>query len=134
MINIVPPMRNDAWGSGAFEAPRGSKKHKGIDICCPPGSVVKSPISGWITKLGYAYADDLSYRYVEVTDHERLKHRFFYVEPTVDREEIIYKYKPIGIAQDIQARYTTETKRMDNHVHYEILHGKTPLDPEVFHA
>ena len=134
MINAILPIRNDAWGSGEFEAPRGDKKHKGIDYSAPVGSIIKAPISGWITKLGYPYADDLSYRYVEITDHNRLKHRFFYVEPTVKEQGIITKYTPIGIAQDIQKRYTTKNKRMDNHIHYEILHGRTPLDPEVFHA
>ena len=134
MINIIPPIRNDAWGSGEFQAPRGDKKHKGSDYSCPVGSMVKSPVSGWVSKLGYAYKDDLSYRYVEITDHNQLRHRLFYIEPIVDNKEIIYKNKIIGIAQDIQKRYTTKNKRMDNHVHYEILHGRTPLDPEVFHA
>jgi len=134
MINAILPIRNDAWGSGEFQAPRGDKKHKGVDYSMPVNSIVKSPVSGWVTKLGYPYKDNFFYRYVEITDHKRLKHRFFYVEPSVALKEVVYKYKPIGIAQDIQKRYTTKKKRMDNHIHYEILHGRTPLDPGVFHA
>ena len=137
MIRATLPQRTtDAWGSGAYGAPRGTRKHKGIDFVCVRGTIINSHIIGVVTKLGYPYSDDLSYRYVEVTDAAKLRHRFFYVEPLVEKGDVIITDTPLGVAQDISSRYRDPDKPpMDNHCHYEILYrnGK-PIDPEKWQS
>jgi len=122
----------DVWGSGEFGAPRGTRTHKGIDYDCPVGAVVHTPVDGKVTKLGYPYSDDLTFRYCEVTDKDSARHRLFYIEPTVKQGDIVQAGDAVGIQQDISGRYRDENKPpMHNHVHYEILmQNGTPINPE----
>lgn len=106
-------------GDGSFGASRGSRKHNGIDYSVEPGCCVFSHFDGVVTKLGYPYSDDLSYRYIEITHMSGNKHRFFYVEPTVQLGQIVHFGDSIGKAQDISAKYA-HRGRMTNHVHYEV--------------
>lgn len=134
MIKCTLPKRGtDAWGSGDFGASRGNRVHKGIDYACYPKTVIDSPISGEVTKLGYPYADDLSYRYVEISDVVGNKHRLFYVQPLVQLKEFVAMGDPVGVAQNIAGRYSTPEKYMKNHIHYEILDlDGQPINPEEF--
>ncbi|MCA1800695.1 MAG: hypothetical protein LC650_05325 [Actinobacteria bacterium] len=76
MINLQRPaqympleMRNDRAGGGGYGAPRGrNRKHNGVDLLVQPGDHILSTMAGFVTKHGYCYADDLSWRYVEVED------------------------------------------------------------------
>lgn len=116
----------DNWGSGAFGASRGSRKHNGIDLIQVPGEVFYALSGGIVTKLGYPYGDDLSYRYVEVTDSEGARWRYFYIEPSVKVGDKIEAYQEIGIVQELGTRY----KGITEHVHLEIiLKDGTFLDP-----
>ena len=133
MISATLPKRGvDAWGDGAFGASRGHRKHKGIDYACYPGTEIRCDKVGVVSKLGYPYSDDLAYRYVEVTTTNRLRHRYFYVEPRVKVGDLIRKGQVIGESQDISSRYRDPGKPpMINHVHYEVLEQDgTPVDPE----
>lgn len=133
MIKTVLPKRgSDEWGSGEFHASRGSRKHKGIDYACYPGTQIESPTHGDVTKLGYPYGDDLSFRYVQITDDHGNNHRLFYVEPGVKVGDTVEQGDIVGEAQDIAARYSTPEKYMKNHIHYEILIDGTEVDPEDF--
>ena len=118
---VLEPRGIDSYGSGAFGAKRGSRKHNGIDFKAPAGASLLSPVAGEVSKLGYPYADDLSYRYVEITTKCGRQHRLFYVEPTVLIGEKIAVGESIGLVQDIAARYNEYL--MTNHVHYEIKTG-----------
>lgn len=115
----------DPQGSGAFGAPRRDHTHHGIDYACEPGSAVFSPVIGVVTKLGYPYAHDLSFRYVEVTTEDGLRHRVFYVFPTVMIGETVGQDSVIGFSQRLPYRGMTQ------HVHYEVMdiEGKY-IDPE----
>ena len=130
LLTIAPPRGRDAFGSGHFGAPRGGRDHLGCDYACAVGTKVCSLTNGVVTKLGYAYSDDLSYRYVEVTDGGGYKHRYFYVSPMVLVNDRIYRTDVLGTAQDISARYDDNLRKMRNHVHYEILKGRVAVDPE----
>ena len=130
---ILPKRTSDAWGSGEFGASRGSRVHKGVDYSCYPDTAILSLVSGVVTKLGYPYADALEYRYVEVTDGGGFKHRWFYVEPACKAGDEVEEGDIIGTAQDIAGKYSKPDKVMLNHVHYEILKDKTPVNPEEFH-
>lgn len=105
----------DGHGCGHFGASRGTRTHKGVDLNCKPLTLVYSPVAGTVTKIGYPYSDDLSYRYVEISD-QGYAFRVFYVEPQVEKGQKVSKNTVIGEAQDLRSRYTGIT----NHVHLEI--------------
>ena len=108
---IMPPIRGqDDYGSGQYLAPRGSRKHNGVDYCCYPGSRVLSPVNGLVTKLGYAYKDDLSFRYVEVKTEFNEFIRVFYIEPTISIGYKITTNTELGISQTLQNRYPADEK------------------------
>jgi len=120
----IPEIRNDSAGHGYYGAPRGSRTHKGLDFTCEPDFSVYSFSAGRVSKIGYPYSDDLSYRYVEVKTPEGLRFRYFYVEAYnwIELTSDISAGQPIGDCQDIMARYPGD---MQNHYHLEI---KTPDD------
>lgn len=135
MITVRLSQRNDAAGSGHFGARRGNRVHNGIDLACAPGSLIESPVAGQITKVGYPYGDDMSWRYVEVTDKFNYRHRLFYVEPDgcLEIGEHIEEGHAIGASQDITTRYPRQG--MTPHIHYEIkAEDGTYMDPEEFRA
>ena len=133
---ILPEFRKpDDFGAGHFGAPRGTRTHSGIDFAAEPGAVVCSCVAGNLSKVGYAYGDDPSYRYVEVTVPSGDRVRYFYVVPknasgTFAVGVDIEVGDPLGVVQDIAARYDTDTKKMNNHFHFEVKRGSEYLDPE----
>lgn len=125
--DVVLPVRDDPAGSGDFGASRGDRIHEGIDFVCEPGVRVLSPVAGEVTKVGYAYADDLSWRYVEVTCPRGYAHRVFYVAPAVYPGCRVTTETALGMAQDITARYPESG--MTPHVHYEVRREGEAVDP-----
>jgi len=138
------PVRSDPAGDGRFGSSR--KKlvkgrvvtypHQGQDHNCkiyqegefPLGGVL-SPVNGLITKHGYCYGDDLSWRYVQITDGDLLHHRLFYVFPLVRVGKTVTAGTIVGRAQDITRRYPDDPD-MTPHVHYEIMNDAGEyLDP-----
>lgn len=106
---------SDQQGAGYFGAPRGSHTHNGIDYAMPPGSAVFSPVTGKVTKIGYPYSHDLSFRYVQITAEDGLNHRVFYVEHDVELDQNAYEGDTIiGYSQKLPYEGITQ------HVHYEI--------------
>tara|TARA_R110000787_G_C13443394_1_gene446738 strand:- start:13163 stop:13603 length:441 start_codon:yes stop_codon:yes gene_type:complete len=119
----------DGYGSGAYGASRGDRTHKGIDFKAPAGTAILSPVDGVVSKLGYPYSDDFSYRYVEVTTRSGRKHRLFYVDPIVQLGDKIAVGQPLGLAQHIAARYNEHL--MNNHIHYEVMVGHDYINPAL---
>lgn len=115
---VAPLIRVDDAGDGHFGAPRGDRTHRGVDYLCRPGDTVHSPCNGVVSKLGFPYADDSTWRYVEITDGRSRRHRLFYVEPLHHVGTIVKEGNVIGHAQDISLRYSP---RMKPHLHYEII-------------
>lgn len=130
---IAMELRSDAAGDGRYGAPRGARTHKGIDFECLPGQVLVGGVSGNVTKHGYCYKDDLTWRYVQVTDFDGVRHRFFYVDPLVPVGEVVGPETAIGVAQDITRRYPDQG--MMPHVHYEVMNDSGDyFDPGFFVA
>jgi len=125
ITGILPTRGADAHGSGEWGASRGSRVHRGVDFSCFAGTKICSPVNGECTKLGYPYSDDLSFRYVEVTDESDKQHRFFYLSPIVAVGDSILIYQPIGEVQDLERRYPGITP----HCHYEIKRDGNYLNP-----
>lgn len=125
--------RADDFGSGFFMAKRGKKPHKGLDLIVIPGENVYAPISGKVTKIGYAYADDLSYRYVQIAN-SKYRVRLFYVDACTEVGDFVTAGDNVGTAQDIAKRYTTAKKTMKNHVHIEVYINGQLTDPQNYFA
>lgn len=105
----------DGHGCGHFGASRGSRKHVGVDLACPPRTLVYSPVAGTVTKINHMYADDPSYLYVQVTDNG-YDFRIYYINPLVKVGQKVCKRSIIGEAQDLRPRYAGITP----HLHFEI--------------
>ena len=131
----LPPRPSDDFGSGEYGASRGrGRTHKGEDYACAPGTLIHTRVAGKVTKIGYPYADDLRYRYVEVTSADGLAHRLFYTAPLshVTVGTAVSAGDVVGTAQDIASRYTTSTRHMNNHIHYEIVRYEGGRKAEYF--
>ncbi|HEY0651227.1 MAG TPA: M23 family metallopeptidase [Phenylobacterium sp.] len=115
------PRGEDAYGEGEFGARRdgGSRRHEGVDYVAKAGQPVASPISGYVTKIGYAYSGDANLKFVEVTNPAlRIAARVFYVNPKVEVGEPVAMGKPIGTARSLQRKYPGG---MTDHVHLEVI-------------
>lgn len=134
-MNILElPMRGqDLQGAGWYKAPRGKRKHNGIDLVCEKDFIVESLTYGDVTKIGYPYlpSDEERghLRYVEVTlDGNRF--RYFYIHPLVQVGDKIMPNIPLGVSQDLCSIYTGITQ----HVHFEIIkpNGKHMNPSDMF--
>lgn len=118
----------DKYGSGHYKAPRGKRKHKGIDLVCDRDFLVESLLPGEVTKIGYPYhpndPDKGHLRYVEVTTGD-FALRYFYVDPLVQVGDTLMIGDTVGAAQGLQDVYPGITE----HVHFEILHDGKYVDP-----
>lgn len=115
------PRAHDAYGQGDFGARRdgGSRRHEGVDYRARPGQRISAPISGYVTKIGYAYPGDESLKFVEITNPAlNYVARVFYVNPTVDVGEAVAIGRPIGAAHSLQRKYPGG---MTDHVHLELM-------------
>ena len=111
---------HDAYGEGEFNASRdgGSRRHEGVDYDATPGQDVVSPISGYVSKIGYAYAGDMDLKFVEVTNPALgYVARVFYVDPSVEVGQAVRLGATVGTAHSLQARYPGG---MTDHVHTEL--------------
>lgn len=111
----------DAYGFGHFGARRdgGSRRHEGVDYVARAGQAVASPISGYVTKIGYAYPGQTSLMFVEVTNPAlQVAARIFYIDPKVEVGQAVAMGRPIGRAKSLQRHYPGG---MTDHVHLEII-------------
>jgi murein DD-endopeptidase MepM/ murein hydrolase activator NlpD len=118
------PIRGrDAYGTGAFGSDRdaGARKHEGADYVVSAGAVVDAPISGVVTRLGFAYPGDQSLRYIEVNNSaSAMTARILYVKPSVAEGQRVIAGDPIGVAESLATRYP---RGITNHVHVQISNG-----------
>lgn len=118
---------NDPTGHGYYGAKRGNRKHKGLDLVAAPKTKVVSPINGIITKIGYPYANNLSFRYVEITG-DVYRVRLMYVFPkNLSVGSRVYEGDVVGEVQDISSYWNP---KMKNHVHFELYKHGLLTDPE----
>jgi len=118
----------DAWGSGEWQAPRGDRKHNGVDPVCSIFEAVLSDVDGKVTKIGYPYnpSDKKKghLRYVEVTDSRKSRVRYFYITPTVKKGDLIEKGDQLGTSQSLLGVYPKITQ----HYHLEVIAYVNPLE------
>lgn len=120
---------HDAYGSGQFGASRdgGERRHEGVDYVSRAGQGVFAPMSGFVTRVGWAYAGDATLRTVEITNPAlNYVARVLYVSPKVEVGQAVAMGDVIGHAQDLQSKYPGG---MTNHVHLQIApQGKSWMD------
>jgi murein DD-endopeptidase MepM/ murein hydrolase activator NlpD len=106
----------DKFGSGAFGSRRdgGKRTHLGVDAITVTNEDFHSRVAGTVSFLGYPYGDDLTYRYVQITDANGWKWRYYYVKPTVE----------LGLKINIGD--------MTQHVHFEIKVNNKHIDPTKY--
>lgn len=132
---------NDPTGFGHFGAKRGfysngkPKFHKGFDIVSVPGESVVSMIDGVVTKIGYAYAKALQFRYVQV-ENEIYKVWLMYLEhANLKVGQQVCAGERVGYALDI-AKYHNKNrkdgKKMICHLHIQIWKNGKLVDPEPY--
>lgn len=115
------PREHDSYGQGEFGARRdgGVRRHEGVDYEARAGQTVVSPISGYVTKIGFAYAEDQHLKFVEITNPAlRVAARVFYVNPKVEVGQPVAMGRPLGTAKSLQRKYPGG---MTDHVHLEII-------------
>lgn len=126
------PRGDDAYGEGRFHARRdgGARRHEGVDYIAKAGQPVEAPISGYVARIGFAYADDQSLRYVEIDNPAlHLTARVFYVDPDVAVGDTVAVGRPIGHAHTLQKRYRAG---ITDHIHLELVDAKgRKLDAET---
>jgi len=122
------PRDHDNFGSGAYGARRdgGSRSHEGVDYIAVADQAVRAPISGYVTKIGYAYGGDDSLKFVEITNPALgYVARTFYIDPMVTVGEVVRLGAQIGKAESLQSHYPGIT----DHVHLEIMNaGQERID------
>lgn len=124
------PRGHDAFGDGFFHARRdgGSRPHEGVDYAARPGQEVEAPISGYVTRIGYAYPGDERFRYVEIENPALSLHaRVFYVDPEIQVGQSVSLGSPIGTAHSLQSRYAGIT----DHIHLELERGGRKIDAQT---
>lgn len=114
------PRGHDDFGDGQFGARRdgGSRSHEGVDYVAKAGQDVAAPISGYVTKIGYAYAGSSDLKFVEISNPALgYVARAFYVTPTVEVGQTVRLGQTIGDVESLQRHYPGIT----NHVHLEVM-------------
>jgi len=124
----------DKWGNGAFGAPRdgGTRKHVGVDIVTRDGEPFLSLNAGTITRLGYVYKGNYTFRLIEVTCKNGDKWRYFYVDPVgKDKKRIVELGLKISVGQILGTTQSLQLKYpgITPHVHFEIIKNGEYIDP-----
>ncbi|HEY3947494.1 peptidoglycan DD-metalloendopeptidase family protein, partial [Phenylobacterium sp.] len=103
------------------------REHEGVDYVATAGQTVTAPISGYVSKIGYAYPDDQTLRFVEIDNPAlHLTARVFYVDPGVAVGDAVAIGHPIGAAHSLQQRY----RGITDHVHLEIAEAGQKVDAQ----
>jgi peptidoglycan LD-endopeptidase LytH len=114
------PRGHDDFGDGQFGARRdgGAREHEGVDYVAEAGQDVQAPISGYVTKIGYAYAGSSDLKFVEISNPALgYVARAFYVKPGVEVGQTVRLGESIGRVASLQKHYPGIT----DHVHLEVM-------------
>ena len=125
---FICPIRNDSRGAGHFNAKRGNRRHKGLDIAVYPNSYLVSPENGILTRVNRAYSNEnkAEYKILDLKVSASTTVRFFYVLPLLDIPLSVKKGDIIAKVQNIQKSYKPS---MLNHVHVGLKINGIYVDP-----
>lgn len=122
----------DRHGAGNYGAPRGGRKHSGIDIVIHKNEAITAFEDGKVTKIGFPYnSNDTKkghLRYIEITVASGDRQRYFYTDAFVSVGDVVERGDIIGYAQGLSEIYPGITE----HYHWEVMKpgkGKNFRDP-----
>jgi murein DD-endopeptidase MepM/ murein hydrolase activator NlpD len=122
----------DAYGSGAFGAPRkrsdGTRyKHQGIDIKTKPGQKVRALTDGIFIRIVDPYGDG-KFSGMVIKDVKGNMQKIFYIKTIKEPGDEVKKDQLIAIAQDV-----ADGRDMTNHYHFEVRNkNRKLLDPNAY--
>lgn len=123
--------KNDKWGKGYYGAPRGNRKHNGIDIVAPLGKEVTSPLEAKVVRISYPYASDMSFTGLllhGIGSYKGFEIKIFYIKPVPNIVgKTVHFNQKIGVAQSLSTKYPGIT----NHVHLEVKINGIQTDPKT---
>ncbi len=124
-IESIISLRNDSCGQGHFGAPRGTRKHNGVDIIITPGQAIYGPFNGSVQRHTKPYSDNSKYdgAWLRLDDYPHLLVKIFYFKPSILAGAKFKKGDIIGYAQDISQKYTC--KGMISHLHIEVFNDSS---------
>lgn len=130
-------IRNDAGGQGYHGAPRGTRKHDGIDYAADVDQIVVAVHEGLIPRESLPYGNDLRWRGVHII-HERIETKMWYLRPfseVIGTE--VRAGQAIGFAQNIGEKEGYEG--VTPHIHVRIVKidptlvfGDPAVEDEIF--
>lgn len=126
---VYEPRGCDGMGCGHFEAPRGSRTHKGFDVKTTPGDIFLSPFEGKVVKLGWVYKGDPKYRIIDIEVSEEMLVRVMYVNPKVKKGQQVKIGDLLGVCQNITEKHGDT---MINHAHIEVIVYGEHVNPEHY--
>lgn len=122
----------DAQGCGNFDAGRGGRTHKGVDMIVSENQEVTAPFDCKINRYGYPYATDLNYRLIEIIGtgiKAAYKMKIMYIKEIHSVGTTIKRGQVLCIADDITKKYGSS---MTRHVHVELYKNNQLIDPTPF--
>lgn len=136
-----PKIRKDADGDGAFGAPRGARKHNGVDLEIDSNAPVKAPVSGVVERIGKPYSFEQlrnknnDYYLIVIKDECGYKHELFYVDPWVRSGDRVKAGEVIGKSQSLEKQYPKNNyPNMKNHIHLQVRDNKNQImNPRTFY-
>ncbi|KAF3703988.1 Leukocyte cell-derived chemotaxin-2 [Channa argus] len=114
---------SDNWGKGSYGAPRGTRKHLGLDIVCKDGSAVYAPFDVTLNGKVTVYTDPAKSAINSGINlqGQGLCFKLFYVNP--DRTSgSVRKGERIGTMMPMQSVYPGIT----SHVHVQMCDKSNP--------
>lgn len=108
-------IRNDSKGLGHHGAPRGHRKHDGVDLMCTPGQDILMPVAGIIARVSMPYKDDERWLGALIVN-PRIEIKMWYFVPNLLGMEL-KAGSVIGTAQNIGEKYEGVTP----HIHLRIV-------------
>lgn len=116
--------KTDAYGCGEFGASRdgGARRHEGVDFLADAEQPLVAPISGYVSKIGFAYPGDNVLKFVEITNPAlRYTARVFYIDPQVELGHAVRLGQRIGVHHTLEQKYPGG---MTDHVHLEVIDNR----------
>jgi murein DD-endopeptidase MepM/ murein hydrolase activator NlpD len=120
-------VRNDEGGDGKWQAPRGGRPHKGIDLVSNIGDQIKAPIDGKVKLTAAEIGGMPGTKIIGTGDFEGYIAYLFYASPNSGMiNKTVQKGDVVATQDDLSIDYPED---VTDHLHLAIKKGDEHLDP-----